>query len=198
MSEYRASQLVNREAFLAFFCSPPKRYSEQFPDVPAPDTLLSPEILAARWIAGDLHPEDMAALAADLLEAGCDTPALCRLAGEMGVSRSSDIAELVAQVFRELEVEFPIPERSAKIMLTRQIARQVIFGQRNAWQTARYLLRLWDWKGNPIELYELDEALDAIDIEPAWRPSPEALNLEIISIFARLSATSWSGDPLTA
>jgi hypothetical protein len=67
------------------FYAPPVCYSERFPDVPVPKAPTVPELLAARWIAGDLRPEQTPGIAADLLEAGLDTPSMRKLAGEIHV-----------------------------------------------------------------------------------------------------------------
>lgn len=47
----------------------------------------------------------MPSIAADLLEAGYDSPTLRRIAGEMNVSSSSDVEALVERMFREFEVQ---------------------------------------------------------------------------------------------
>lgn len=52
-------------------------------EIPLPDPSLTPILIAARWVSHDLYNQDMPGIAADLLEAGYDTPALIRLAGEM-------------------------------------------------------------------------------------------------------------------
>lgn len=39
-------------------------------EIPQPDSLLTPILVAARWVSHDLYNEDMPGVAADLLEAG--------------------------------------------------------------------------------------------------------------------------------
>lgn len=88
----------------------------------------------------------MPRVAADLLEAGHDTPALICLAGEINVRSSADVAPLVDQMFRELGVRYPIAETEAKLIASRQIAREVIAGERNAWAAANHLeIAIWGW-----------------------------------------------------
>src|SRR5579859_1836679 len=83
--------------------------------------------------------EDMPRVAADLLEAGYETPSLVRLAGEINVSSSADVEPLVALTFRELGVRYPITQTEADLIVSRHVAREVIAGQRNAWAAANYL-----------------------------------------------------------
>ncbi len=66
---------------------------------PPPDPPLTPILIAARWISHDLYNEDMPGVAADLLEAWYDTPALVRLAGEMQIYESPDAARLIGKAF---------------------------------------------------------------------------------------------------
>jgi hypothetical protein len=71
----------------------------------------------------------MPSIATDLLEAGYDSPSLRRLAGEMNVQCSADVEELV---FHELSAPYPLSETEARLILVRQLAREVIAGERNA------------------------------------------------------------------
>jgi hypothetical protein len=117
-----------------------------FPEVPAPGDPLSPTLLASRWVSGDLRGEDMPGVAVDLLEAGYDSRSLRRLAGEMQASNSEALEPLVGAVFSELGVNYPMSEREAKIIASRQIAREVIAGKRNPWTEANHLeIAIWNW-----------------------------------------------------
>jgi len=69
-----------QEDFSDLYTSSPISYSQEYSDVPLPDAALSPYLLAARWQAHDLYVEAMPRVAADLLEAGHDTPSLFLLA----------------------------------------------------------------------------------------------------------------------
>ena len=133
------SLMDTQEDFSDLYTKAPISHSPEYPDVPVPDAALSPRLLAARWQSHDLYGQDMPRVAADLLEAGYDTPSLVRLAGEMNVESSADVEPLVGRVFRELGVRYPISETEAKLISSRQIAREVIAGKRNAWASANHL-----------------------------------------------------------
>ena len=125
--------------------APPVCYSEQFPNVPNPEAPTVPELIAAKWAAGDLRPEQMPGLAADLLEAGFDTPSMCRLAGAMHARCRADVQDLVVKMSSELGIKVPDSEADAKMIATRQLAREVIAGTRNPWKAAAELERLWSY-----------------------------------------------------
>lgn len=102
---------------------PPKIWSEQFPDVPKPDTGPSIQLVAARWACNDLHGEDMPRIAADLLEVGFDSPALCRLSAETSAACSADIELLVARVFGDFGIPYPMPENQAQLIFAPDCSR---------------------------------------------------------------------------
>jgi hypothetical protein len=178
-SLFRVKETQN---FRTLFSDPPISFAEEFPHVPKPRSGLSPQILAARWTTHDLYGEDMPSVAANLLEAGYDTPALCRLAGEIQVSCSADVEDLVARMFREFHVPYPISEDEAKIIFSRQIAREVIAGERNAWAAASLTHQMWRWHSENADLNLISELRDSLDwsavndrrayrgIRPDWRP----------------------------
>jgi hypothetical protein len=181
--------LPTREDYRGLYTDPPKDYSGRFPDLPRPGSRLSLELLAARWTCHDLYGEDMPRVAADLLEAEFDSPALRRLAGEILVERSADVEELVGRVFRELGISLPLSEYQAKMIFTRQIAREVIWGERNAWVAANYLeIAIWGWQSGNIDLNTLFELNDAIDLDPLYRPPFESIESDLVETFARLAA----------
>ena len=78
----------------------------------------------------------MPAIAADLLEAGYDTPSLRRLAGETLIRCSADAESLVKSVLRELGVTYPLSDRQARLLAARQVAREVIAGKLEPWTAA--------------------------------------------------------------
>lgn len=136
-------------------------------NVPSPDPPLTPLLLAARWISHDLYGEQMPALAADLLEAGYDTPALVRLAGEMQIQSNADAEPFVVKAFQELGVPWPLSEVHAKLITTRQIAREVVAGRRDPYRAASRLeVVLWNW--HPIT--EDLEFLFVVNDELSWDP----------------------------
>ena len=158
------------------------------PDVPSPDPPLSPFLLAARWQSHDLYGEDMPRVAADLLETGYDTPALRRLAGEIQVHSFSDVEPLVARMFHELGVEFPLSGVQARMVTTRQVAREVIAGLRNRWAAANYLeIVVWGWHAwHPLDsnIAALFAINDEIDWDQPYRRGVDTLNREMLNLFA--------------
>ncbi len=157
----------SKEDFSDLYTSPPISVATNYPDVPAPDPPLSPYMLAARWQSHDLYGEDMPRIAADLLEAGHDTPTLRRLAGEMNVSSSSDVEPLVERMFKDFAVRYPLSEPEANLIVSRQIAREVIAGVRNPWAAANYIeIAIWGWRVPNSRLGAIVEIKDEIDWEP--------------------------------
>jgi hypothetical protein len=188
--------MVAHEDFSDLYTSLPISYAKEYPDVPHPDPALSPNLLAARWQSRDLYGEDMPRVAADLLEAGYDTPSLVRLAGEMNVGSSADVEPLVGRMFRELGVRYPIFQTEATLIVARQIAREVIAGERNAWAAANHL-RGWDtvgW-GTDEDLQAIYAINDELDWDPEYksRPSLESLRESLLDSFASLARLEDAG-----
>lgn len=169
------------------FDAPPVCYSEMFPDVPKPEQSTVPELIAARWVASDLRPEQTPGIAADLLEAGFDAPSLRRLAGEMQVGCRADVEELVVKMLNELGVEVPDSAVEAMMQATRQIAREAIAGTRGSWKAASALERMW---GHDIwdhkYLADVAQLLDELDWDAAHRRPLATLTEELIEILAHL------------
>jgi hypothetical protein len=178
-----------QEDFSDLYTSPPLPYSQEYPDVPPPDAPLSPYLLAARWQSHDLYGEDIPRVAADLLEAGYDTPSLVRLAGEINVGSSAEVEPLVSRMFRELGVRYPISETEAKLIVSRQIARQVIAGERNPWAAANHLeIAIWGWRGVGIPmLEEVFMINDEIDWDKRHRRPLKDLRTSLLGCFASLA-----------
>jgi hypothetical protein len=182
------SSMNTREEFLDLYTSLPTSVAATYPDVPAPDPSFSPYLLAARWQSHDLYGEDMPRVAADLLEAGHDTPTIRRLAGEMNVRSSSDVDSLVERMFREFGVRYPFSQAEANLIVSRQIAREVIAGIRNPWASANKLeIAIWGWDAPNSTLGAIFGINEAIDIEPKYRPTLEALRKELFDSFASLA-----------
>jgi hypothetical protein len=183
------SRMGAQEDFSDLYTSHPISHSQEYPEVPIPDAALSPYLLAARWQSHDLYGEDMPRVAADLLEAGHDTPSLIRLAGEINVGCSADVEPLVGRMFRELGVRYPISESEANLIVSRQIAREVIAGERNAWAAANHLeIAIWGWRGTAIPmLAEIFMINDEIDWDPRHRRPLEDLKLSLLDCFASLA-----------
>jgi hypothetical protein len=111
--------------------------------VPQPESVQSPRLIAARWMLGDLRAEQMPGVAADLLEVGYDTPSLRRLAGEMQVACSADVEDIIARIFREINMNYPLPKQLAQFILSRQIAREVFADKRDLWRAGSELQHIW-------------------------------------------------------
>lgn len=130
----------------------------------------------------------MPRIAADLLEAGNDTPTIRRLAGEMNVRSSSDVETLVERMFREFAIRYPLSQVEANLIISRQIAREVIAGLQNPWAAANKLeIAIWGWHAPSSTLGAIFGINEAIDIEPKYRPSLEALRKELLDSFATLA-----------
>ncbi len=177
-----------REDFLDLYTKPPTSLADVYPDVPVPDPPYSPRLIAARWAVHDLYGEDVPQTAADLLEAGFDTPTTRRLAGEMNVRSSSDVESLMGRMFKELAVGYPLSHAEANLMISRQIAREVIAGVLNPWAAANKLeIAIWGWHAPNSMLGAIFGINEAIDIEPKYRPPLETLKKELLDCFASLA-----------
>lgn len=171
------------------YTDPPVSAAETFPEVPLPDDPLSPPLLASRWVSGDLHGEDMPGIAADLLEAGYDSHSLRRLAGEMEASNSAALEPLVGAMFRELDVNYPMSERAAKTILSRQIAREVIAGKRNPWVAANYLeIAIWNWVPETAELELIFSVNDEVDWNSNKKRTLPELKGALTKAFSQLAS----------
>jgi hypothetical protein len=175
------------------FQTPPVCYSEKFPDVPKPAKPITPELIAARWAAGDIRPEQTPGLAADMLESGLDTPSTRMLAGEMRVGCRADVEALIVKMLRELGVKVPDSEVEAKILSTRQIAREVIAGMRNPWKAAHELKSIWQYEiWHHQHLCDLANLVDEVHWDPGYGRSFPILHRELIETFALLGTRTAS------
>lgn len=169
----------------------PISHAAQYPNVPKPDFGLTPSLVAQQWFGRDLLGEDMPKVAADLLEQGYDSPALRQLAGVMGRPSSADVNRLVEQVLLESGVELPRDERLARLMMTRQIAREVIAGLRNPWDAAAHVETMICGCDPKVSVaYDLAEIRDAFDWKCVLSGDVEKLTAELVGVFARIGAAS--------
>ncbi len=176
------------------YSDPPSSSASEYPDVPPPEAPLSPMILEARWASHGLYGEDMPGIALDLLEAGFDTPALRRLAGETQISNSADAEPLVGRMFRELGLPYPLQEQQARWIVSRQLAREVIAGHRNAWAAASHLeIVIWEWVPANADLETIFSISDEIDWNVPQRRSLSDLNTALIAGFARIGTMTLEG-----
>ena len=178
----------SKEDFSDLYTSPAISVAANYPDVPAADPPLSPYLLAARWQSHDLYGEDMPRIAADLLEAGHDTPNLRRLAGEMNVRSSSEVEPLVERMFKDFSVRYPLTETEANLIVSRQIAREVIAGVRNPWAAANHIeIAIWGWRVPNSPLEAIVGINDEIDWEPKYRRPLDTLRNALFDSFASLA-----------
>jgi len=175
------------------FYAPPVSYADKYPDIPRPNSLAKPELLAARWASGEIYPEKMPGIAADLLESGLDSPSMRRLAGEMHVQRIADVQDIVEKMFRELGVDLPGSDADAKMLSTRQIAREAIAGILNPWKAASEMHRIWSyeiWHHKDLcDVAQLSEELDCSTIARGGLPQ---LTSELIEVLAQIGAQTAS------
>ena len=132
----------------------------------------------------------MPSIAADLLETGLDSPTLRRLAGEMGARSSADVADLVAKMFREFNIPCPMPEKRAKLIITRQVAREVIAGERDPGRAAYYLeTAIWDsnWNTSNEDLATMFALNDELNWDPEYRRFRSLTTADLLDAFARLA-----------
>lgn len=159
----------------------------KYPHVPGPEPVLSIRHVAARWACGEVHGEDMPAVAMDLLEAGYDSPGLRRLAAETDAASSADVKDLVARVHRDFGISFPVPHEAAQLYLTRQLAREVIAGQRDIWQAEVDLIRIWNWNDGIEDV----AAVFALSGGSVWDDEQERyvseVTPELLDAYARLA-----------
>jgi hypothetical protein len=176
------------DAFRDLYTSPPESSLDLYPDVPPPDSPISPIMLAARWAGGELHGEDMPGIAADLLEVGVDTPSIRCLAGELQIRCRADAEPFMIAMFRELGVVYPLSEEDAQLVVTRQIAREVIAGKRNAWAAASHLeIAVWRWVPGNEEVATIFALHDELDWDAQYRRPLSQLTKHLLDTFAKLA-----------
>lgn len=170
----------------------PRDWRSHYPDVPPPEHAPTVQLFLAKFACGDIHGEDTPALAADLLEAGFDFPSLRRLAGETQIRSHADAAELMERIAREAGLPVPFPIRQARLMVSRQIARRVIAGERDPWRGAVDLQGIWGWRsdaGHGAIRAILSAADDDVwdDEAQKFRPVVDSDLLDSFACLARLN-----------
>jgi hypothetical protein len=126
-----------------------------------------------------------------LLEANFDTPTLRRLAGEIQMNNSADAEPIVSRVFRELEVNYPLRRDEAEFIAVRQIAREVIAGQRNPWAAANHIeIVICSFVPESPLLKTICSINDEISWDAPHRQSVKVLSAKLLDAFASLAQTS--------
>ena len=164
-------------------------YAEQYPHVPKPESRLSPRLIAAQWVANDIYAERMPRIAADLLEAGYDTPALRLLAGEMQAQCRADVEELAGKAFRELGVPYPVTEVQANLIVTRQIAREVIAGDRDVSRAGNCIeIGIWRQNAATADLKTLFALNDEITWDADYQRYMPIIDKDMLDTYARIAS----------
>ncbi len=172
-----------------FYLDPPISFADHFPEIPPPDGDLAPQMLAARWASRDLWGSEMPQIAANLLAAGYDSPALHRLAEEPNIAQSGNLEELVTQLFHELSAEYPLTEDEINRIFIRQIAREVIAGKKNPWAAANHVAAmLRGHLANDPDIVLITGLLDPMIWEDLGYEELPAMTQELVEAFARLAA----------
>lgn len=86
-----------------------------------------PKLLAARWYAHRLFPEEVPQAAADALEAGFDGPALRRLAGLIRPTLV-DIQPWIGNALEEMGQVEPLSQEEGLIAIAEPVARHILDG----------------------------------------------------------------------
>ena len=92
------------------------------------------ELVAAKWVLRRIPSEALPRIAADLLEAGLDTPSLRRLAGEL-CPTLGESGPLFEEILDELGVAIPDKSR-AGLLLAKAYAAQITEGSLPAYDGA--------------------------------------------------------------
>jgi len=140
---------------------------------------LTPELLLAEWVHGDLPPEAVPELAIEALSRGCDTPMLRRLAGESGPLTRGDLDDDVLQCFRELGLRTPGAD-AAGAFLVEQWALLLAEHKVEPYRASK---RIWqlsnEWWGKP----EWDRLSIFVGLSSEWEDYPAGrLELEAAMI----------------
>ena len=128
-------------------------------------------------------------VAADLLEAGYDSPSLRRLAGETQIRCTADAEPLVASTFHELGVRYPLAVEQAELITIRRIAREVIAGRRNPWAAARHIeIAICGWTSENDEVQAIFAITDELSWSTSDRRSAASLTNDLLDRFARIAS----------
>jgi hypothetical protein len=115
---------------------------------------------------------------------------LRRLAGEVEAFCRADVEDLVAGVHRDFHIPYPMQQKAAQLLLTRQIAREVIAGTRDIWLAEFDLKEVWNWDPGTDDVATVLHLYDeAVWSDEAQRYVPD-LTPTLLDTFGRLAKLS--------
>ena len=123
----------------------------------------NPDLFVAKWYCSFAFPEDMPRFAADALEAGCDGPALRRLAGLVKPT-SSDVGELFQQSVTEIGTVRVHNTEQAAVLLARTTAKDIVEKRLDPLKGAIFIAGLASAMNYPAYLMPFYELADL----PLW------------------------------
>ena len=159
-------------------------------DVPTPESNTSIRLIAARWTCDLLHAEDIPIVAADLLEAGIDSPMVRRLAAETKPSCRSDIEDLMVRFFQEFDLIDLREIRAAKLYLSRHIAREIISGKRDLWGGSWDFECLWPTISASDDIANALHLLSDVIFDYEAQRFRPPITQDLVDTFARIARMS--------
>jgi hypothetical protein len=158
------------------------------PNAPPPMSPLDPVLIAARWVCEDLLPENVPAIAVDLIEAGYEQPAVYRVAAEDRVTSRAQIERLLQEIFSAVGAAYPMPLRQARQVMSRQIAREVLAELKDPWNAALQLDRLVPhWETDDENVLAVYDIADEASWDSGYGRDQSVLESELIEVFWKLA-----------
>jgi hypothetical protein len=154
-------------------------------------------MFVARWVCEEIHSESVPSIAADLLELGHDSPALRRLAAEPRLATWSIIEPLMLRLLKEFNLPSPFPPDLARLLFTRQIAREAIAGFSGPWEALARVERVWNFDlytavGDVASLASCVDDVFWDETAQEYRPTEMS---DVLDAFARIG--SWNDDQIS-
>jgi hypothetical protein len=125
------------------------------------------ELAVSKVVLGLLRSDDLAGVAVQALEDGCDSPSLRILAG-LNASEADETRRMFDQVLSELDVAVP-SKRDAVIRLARETAKEILVGTTGTYPGAKQIWVL-TLRASDEDLPELDSFVYAAS---EWEDRPE-------------------------
>ena len=126
------------------------------------------ELAASSVLLGRLHSDDLAGVAVEALQDGCDSPSLRILAG-LTAAEVDEARVLFERALFEMNIIVP-SKRNAVMRLALEIAKEILAGRTDAYVGAK---KIWDLTlcAPNEDLRELDSFVYAAS---EWQDRPEA------------------------